>query len=224
MSLALWYVDPNTGALVSTPAGSAATVFPLRRVSLDAAARAEQVARCRGLTFSNAPYAPLDPLAPATVFRNTIARDYAAHDVAAHGFPSLGLPLLAVDSPGYGAAWPMPQPYGHVAAIAASLARVDGARPGSTERRVDLLYKIVRGRGESSDGVPSRVSVAPAAQLFGNRFLTAPTACEGLVVLFKPSAPGDLTTAAGWLPAYVADSPAVVGFASDAEALATVAA
>lgn len=65
MSLALWYVDPNTGALVSTPAGSAATVFPLRRVSLDAAARAEQVARCRGLTFSNAPYAPLDPTVAA---------------------------------------------------------------------------------------------------------------------------------------------------------------
>lgn len=77
MSLALWYVDPNTGALVSTPAGSAATVFPLRRVSLDAAARAEQVARCRGLTFSNAP-------ARSDLSNNTAAPAAARDDASPH--------------------------------------------------------------------------------------------------------------------------------------------
>ena len=216
MTLALWHIDPASGSLTSVTAEGGALVLPLRRVAPALAALLALGPPLRGMSTRDV-YAPRPLAGPVAVWRDLTGRDYV--NVPQEAPPLDGDPMLRVQHTASGGAWP-PSPPGSQA-VAFVVARFsvpsDRTRAGDS-RMVSATFKHASGRGM---GAPSVGSMHVG---FGLRTLADAVTFDGCVVLFNPESNGDLSTPNKWIPALVADDPVQLGDASDAAALARVAA
>lgn len=213
MTLALWHIDPASGSLTSVTAEGGALVLPLKRIAPTGPELSARAVLRRGETLHVPPYGDRPFVGPVEVWRDLTGRDYRTVD------PTLGAPLLRARYAAGGGAWPADPAGGHtVAFVRAWFALPPRVSHYASARSVSVDIKVASGRGEA------RARVTPAFSGFGVRTLADAVTCDGCVVLFNPEANGDLSTPAKWIPALVAEDPVQLGDASDAAALARVAA